>query len=80
MVDDAVMRIPADQVEPARAYIVRVATKRPELYGLDPNLAPAELDLQAHLLAGKIKALAPAVTAHDIRLMTGHGYRQRFKE
>lgn len=80
MVDDAVMRIPADQVEPAQAYIVRAATKRPELYGLDPNLAPADLKLKAHLLAGKIKPLAPDVTAHDIRLMTGHAYRHRFED
>jgi hypothetical protein len=79
LVDSAVMRIPADHVERMRSYIVRAAMRRPELYGLDPLLPHDKVDVQSHMLAGKVRPIAPDVTAHDIRIMSGHAYRRRFK-
>lgn len=78
LVDDAVMRIPADHVEGARAHVLRNAVKRPELYGIDASLSKEQIEGQAVMLANKIRPLAPDVNGHDLRVMAGHAYRKRF--
>lgn len=78
VVDEAALRIPADQVEAARACVVRNAMRHPETYGLDPLSGPAEREAQANMMAMKIKPLADSVTSHDLRLMTRQCYQKRY--
>lgn len=78
VVDEAVLRIPTDQVEPTRQYVIRNAQRYPEVYGLDPLATPKELEVRANMLAMKIKPIADGVTSHDMRVMTRQCYQNRY--
>lgn len=77
-VDEAVLRIPADQVEPTRQYVIRNAQRYPEVYGLDPRATPDELETRANMMAMKIKPIADGVTSHDMRIMTRQCYQNQY--
>lgn len=78
LIDESTLRIPADQVEATRAHVVRNAMRNPELYGIDPNASPQEMNMRANMLAMKVRPLADGLTSHDLRVMTRELYRHKF--
>lgn len=78
LVDEAVLRIPADQVQATRDHVVRNAMRSPELYGIDAKAPPAERQMRANMLAMKVRPLAEGISSHDLRVMTRECYQRRF--
>jgi hypothetical protein len=78
IIDEAVLRIPSDQVAATRAHVVRNAMRSPELYGIDPKAPPLEREMRANMLAMKVRPLAEGVTSHDLRVMTRQCYQNKF--
>lgn len=75
VVDEAVLRIPADHVGQARDYVLRNAQRHPAVYGLDPTADATERETRANMLAMKIQPLADSVTSQDISRMTRANYQ-----